>query len=87
MPFWMVKHGYIVTGTQIVADVGQVAERKEPNELVTAARRMAGGAKRSAQVVLDRAAAAASIPLGLSTAIRRDPGLVIGDYVLTGWEG
>jgi hypothetical protein len=90
MPPWMQRYSYIVVGTQIAANIEQVAETDQPNELVLATR-WAGEKLRQGRKAANRAAA------GVSNAVRNfsktmtnilpDPALVIAGYVLFGWEG
>ncbi len=87
LPPWLAKHCYIVTGSQIVADVEQVAETEAPNEVVVATRWLGKKLRRGAKAVAKGTAVAASVPLALSTAVLSDPALVVGDFVLYGWEG
>ena len=88
MPVWMQKHAYIVTGTQIAANLDQVDEREEPNELVETARWLTRSVRSGAQAVRDsgRQIGRRVNRLASSIEILKDPALVIGDYVLTGWE-
>jgi hypothetical protein len=90
MPPWMQKHSYIVVGTQIAANVEQVGQADEPNELVLlarwAGRKLQRGRERTTRATA-RVAEAASRLAKTTTQILRDPALVITDYVLFGWEG
>ncbi len=90
MPLWMQKHSYIAVGTLIAADIQQVAQADEPNELVLAARwagqKLQQGRKEAARAPA-RIADAASRLVKTTTTILPDPALVIADYVLFGWEG
>jgi hypothetical protein len=89
MPLWMQKHSYIVVGTQIAANIEQVDEADEPNELILAARwagqKLQQGQKMAARAA-SRVAAATSRLVETTTKILPDPALVIADYVLFGWE-
>jgi hypothetical protein len=90
MPLWMRKHSYIVVGTQVVGNIERVDQTEEPNELLAAAKwagRKLTRAHRKAVRAGKGAVRTASGLNRLTTAILRDPALVIGDYVLTGWEG
>jgi hypothetical protein len=90
MPPWVQKRSSIVVGDQIVADVEQVGQTDEPNELVLAARWIGRKLEQGRQTAYRAAAKvmqAASKLTETTTDILRDPALVIGDYVLAGWEG
>ena len=90
MPLWMQRHSYIVVGTQIAANIEQVAEADEPNELVLAAqwlgRKIEQSRERAARAAA-KVASATSRFMKTTLWIVHDPGLVIADYVLFGWEG
>ena len=87
LPAWLAKHSFVVVGTQIVADIEQVEETVEPNELAVAAKWVAGRVRRGAKAVADGVASAAGTFRELSTAIAPDPALVVGgSFVLCGWN-
>ncbi len=89
MPPWVRKHSYIVAGTQINANIEQVGETDRPSELVVLGRwigrKLQEGRRKAARAGAQVVDAAARLGKS-STAILRDPALVIGDYVLFGWE-
>jgi hypothetical protein len=89
MPPWMQKHSYIVTGRQILARRENIRETDTPNELAAAAHWVGRKFRQAGQQVIHSGAGAlravSRVP-EITMAVLRDPALVIGDFVLTGWE-
>lgn len=84
MPAFMCKHSYIVTGTQILSDEEQLEATERPNELVQIGRSAAGLIGRSAAAVARASHEAYERVRNID--IVRDPALVIGKFVLVGWN-
>ena len=82
MPDWMQRYAYIVTGTQILANIEQVDQTEKPNELVRAVNwtgRNLRSVWNSANNTIERWSTSDS-------SILFDPALVISNFTLVGWN-